>query len=258
MSLEFSINNGVARLTINRPERMNAVDTRTADLMERAWQDIEADSSIRCVVLTGVGDRAFSAGADLKSDGGLTGLEYWAQQNPNGFGGISLRKSLKVPVIARVNGLALGGGMEMVLGCDMVIASAEARFGLTEARVGRVPLDGGMVLLQRLIPEKIAAGLMLTGRFMSSAEAAQYGLVNSVVAAASLDDEVDAWVESVCACAPLSLRAIKDSIRHTAHLSVHDAQGLRAPSLIAALQSEDANEGVAAFREKRSPQWMGR
>ena len=87
MSLDFSIQNGVAKLTINRPERMNAVEAETAEQMERAWQDIEADKSIRCVVLTGAGDRAFSAGADLKSDAGLTGLEYWAQQNPNGFGG---------------------------------------------------------------------------------------------------------------------------------------------------------------------------
>ena len=156
MSVLFDVADHVARVTIDRPDRMNAVDQATEAELERVWSEIEARDDIRCVVLTGAGEKAFSAGADLKSNTGLTGLEYWAQANPNGFGGIALRQSLTVPVIARVNGLALGGGLEMVLGADIVIASETAKFGLPEAKVGRLPLDGGMVALQRLIPRNIA------------------------------------------------------------------------------------------------------
>jgi crotonobetainyl-CoA hydratase len=209
-------------------------------------------------VLTGAGDRAFSAGADLKSDTGKTGLEYWASLNPNGFGGISLRTSLSVPVIARVNGLALGGGMEMVLGADIVIAVDTARFGLPEAKVGRLPLDGGMVALQRLIPRNIASGLMMTGRMLSAADALSYGLANAVVSPGKLDEEVDAWVSDILSCAPLSVAAIKQTIRQTDHLTAQEARLIQTPALIAALVSEDSEEGVMAFREKRVPVWRGK
>jgi crotonobetainyl-CoA hydratase len=258
MSIQFALENGVARVTIDRPERMNAVDAATEAELERIWSKIEADESVRCVVLTGAGERAFCAGADLKSDASKTGLEYWASVNENGFGGISMRQSLNIPVIARVNGLALGGGMEMVLGCDIVVATDDARFGLPEAKVGRLPIDGGMVMLQRLIPEKIATGLMLSGRMMSSADALSYGLANSVVAREDLDGEVDKWVADIVSCAPLSIKAIKQTIRLTAHLTPHEARSLRLPELVRALSSEDSEEGVAAFREKRAPVWRGR
>ncbi len=258
MSVLFEMEDGVARVTVNRPERMNAIDAETETALEKVWTQIEADSTVRCVVLTGSGKKAFCAGADLKSNTGKSGLEYWASLNENGFGGIAMRQSMKVPVIARVNGLALGGGMEMVLGCDIVIASETARFGLPEARVGRLPLDGGMVMLQRLIPEKIALGLMMTGRMMESGQAARYGLVNAVVPEDQLDIEVSRWVSDITACAPLSVKAIKQVVRQTGLLSIHEARSLRLPELVAALESEDAAEGVAAFRQKRPPEWRGR
>jgi len=258
MSVLFQLENGVARITIDRPERMNAIDAETEAALGDIWTGIEADDSIRCVVLTGSGERAFSAGADLKSDNEKTGLEYWASTSENGFGGIATRQSLTIPVIARVNGLALGGGMEMVLGCDIVIATQDARFGMPEAKVGRLPLSGGMIMLQRLIPEKIAAGMMMTGRMMSSQDALSYGLVNAVVPRSDLDAEVDKWVADIISCAPLSLKAIKQSVRQTSHLPLLEAKSLVLPETMAALNSEDANEGVAAFREKRQPDWQGR
>lgn len=258
MSVDYTRQDGIARVTIQRPERMNAVDAATTAELEQIWQAIEADDTIRCVVLTGAGERAFSAGADMKAGGGQSGLDYWANANPAGFGGIALRHSLKVPLIARVNGLALGGGMEMVLGADIVIAADHARFGLTEARVGRLPLDGGMVLLQRLLPRNIAAGMMLTGRMLPAVDMARFGLVNAVVPLAELDAEVDRWIADILACAPLSLRAIKAVIRQTAQLSAHEAYAARLPELMAALGSQDQHEGVAAFNEKRAPQWKGR
>ncbi|NIA72505.1 crotonase [Pelagibius litoralis] len=258
MTVHFHVRSHVARVTIDRPERMNAVDTATHQALEKVWQTIEQEPDIRCVVLTGAGDRAFCAGADLKDDSGQSGLEYWAGSSRNGFGAISLRQSLSVPVIARVNGVALGGGMEMVLGCDIVVASESARFGLPEARVGRVPLDGGMGLLPRLIPRNVAVGMMMTGRLVSASEMAHCGLVNAVVPDAELDAETDRWIADLLASAPLSLRAIKAAVRQTEQMSPGEAQAHKTPDLVAALISSDAEEGVRAFREKRPPNWTGK
>lgn len=258
MNVEFSMSDHVAHVTINRPERMNAVDAATWQELETIWSRIENDPKVRCVVLTGAGDRAFSAGADLKENTAKSGVDYWADALPNGFGGIALRRTLNTPVIARVNGLALGGGMEMVLGCDIVIASENARFGLPEAKVGNLPLAGGMTLLQRIIPRNIAVGLMMTGRMVSAKEMASYGLVNSVVPAEELDDEVDRWIADLSASAPLCLKAIKATVRQTDHLPPEQAQALSTPELMVALNSEDSKEGVRAFREKRAPNWQGK
>ena len=223
MSVLFSITDHVARVTIDRADRMNAVDDATADRLEEIWQSIEADNDVRVVVLTGAGDRAFSAGADMKAGANSkSGLEYWAAARETGFGGLAMRKSLHVPVIGRVNGLAVGGGFEMVLGCDIVIVAEHASFGLPEARVGRMPLDGGMILLPRLIPEKIAMGMMLTGNRISASDALGYGLVNEVVAKEDLDTAVDQWVSKVLKCAPLSLKAIKECVKETSDLSIDE------------------------------------
>jgi len=138
----FEVRDRVARVTLNRPASMNAVDGETEQELQRIWAAIEADRELRVVVLTGAGDRAFCAGSDMKNSDHKTGLEYWAAPRPDGFGGIALRQTLDVPVLARVNGFALGGGFEMVLGCDIVVACDDATFGLPEARVGRLPLDG--------------------------------------------------------------------------------------------------------------------
>jgi crotonobetainyl-CoA hydratase len=259
MPISLSIADHVARVTIDRPEVLNALDQEAEAQMEAIWQQIESDPSVRVVVLTGAGERAFCTGADMRNvDPGQTGLGYWAASRPAGFGGIALRETLDIPVIARVNGHAVGGGFEMVLGCDIVIAAEEASFGLTEPRVGRLPLDGGMVLLQRQIAHRHALGMLLTGRRIKAAEALSFGLINEVASRDTLDDAVDRWVADILACAPLSLRAIKQVMRRTSHLSPQEAQALRLPALVAALGSEDSKEGVRAFREKRKPVWQGR
>ena len=257
-SVVFEVRDHVARVTLDRPAVMNAVDADTEAELDRIWGTIERDRDVRVVVLTGAGERAFCAGADMKSTGGKSGLEYWATPRPGGFGGIALRETLDVPVIARVNGVALGGGFEMVLGCDIVVACEEAAFGLPEARVGRMPLDGGMTLLQRQIAFRPAMGILLTGRRVAAREAAALGIVNEVVPRAELDAAVARWVGDVLACAPLSVRAIKAVARRTAHLSAREAQAQRLPALVEALNSEDSLEGVDAFRQKRAPVWKGR
>lgn len=187
-----------------------------------------------------------------------TGLEYWAARNPDGFGGLSMRETLTVPVIARVNGYALGGGMEMMLGADIVIAVENAVFGLTEPRVGRMPLDGGIAQLVRRVPHTQAMGILLTGRKVGAAEMHRIGLINEVVPAAELDAVVDRWVADVLACAPTSIRAIKHMVATTGHLTARQAQSQRSPELMAALDSEDSREGLLAFQQKRQPQWTGR
>jgi crotonobetainyl-CoA hydratase len=257
MSVRLVIDQHVATVTLTRPEALNAVDLETESELQRIWSELEHNRDVRVVVLTGEGERAFCVGADLKNPS-MTGLEYWAAPRPGGFGGITLRETLNVPVIARVNGYALGGGFEMVLGCDLVVACEEASFGLPEALVGRMPLDGGMTLLQRQIPYRQAMAMLLTGRRVSAREALDMGLVNEVVPRAELDAAVERWVAALLACAPLSLQAIKQVVRRTSTLSSSEAQALRLPALVTALQSEDAHEGVRAFQEKRKPRWSGR
>jgi enoyl-CoA hydratase/carnithine racemase len=258
VTIRFETKDHVARVTIDRPDRLNAIDEAAEQELIRIWEKIERDDQVRCVVLSGTGDRAFSTGADMKSDGGMTGLEYWAAPRPGGFGGIALRDTLDVPVVARVNGHALGGGFEMVLGSDIVVASAKATFGLPEPRVGRLALDGGIALLSRRLPHVQAMGMLLTGRRVSAEEALRLGLVNEVVDPEKLDDAVERWVADILACAPLSIRAIKQMARRGAQLSPQEAQMLRLPALVAALKSEDQDEGVRAFLEKRPPRWTGR
>lgn len=256
MSVDYAIDGRIARIVINRPERLNAVDAACERELNAVWADLEARDDVSCAILTGAGEKAFCAGADMKGVSS-SGLEYWAEPRPNGFGGISFRRTLDIPLIARVNGYALGGGFEMVLGCDIVIAAENASFSLPEGRVGRMPLDGGMVLLQRKIAHNLAMGMMLTGRRVPAAEMAAYGLVNEVCPASELDAVVDRWAGEIVACAPLSLRAIKQTVNRTAHLTPAEAQALKLPAVVRALKSEDGEEGVRAFNEKRAPVWRG-
>lgn len=246
----------VARVTIDRQHVLNAVDDATLARFNEIWDQIEGDPGVRVVVLTGAGERSFCAGADMSVSGmGKNGLEYWAELDPNGFAGLSLRRTLDVPVIARVNGYALGGGMEIVLGCDLVIASETATFGLTEPRVGRLPLDGGIVQLVRRVTHTRAMSVLLTGRRLPASALQEMGVVNEVVPAVDLDSTVQRWVDDVLACAPTSLRAIKQMVNRTEHLGARDARAVQLPALIQALDSGNATEGIRAFQEKRPPLW---
>lgn len=249
-----TVADGVATVTIDRQHVRNAVDEKTHDACVEIWTRIEQDPSVRAVVITGAGDRAFCAGADMSAPG-RSGTDYWLNLDPDGFAGLSLRRTLDVPVIARVNGYALGGGMEIVLGADIVIAASTARFGLTEPRVGRLPLDGGIVSLVRRTSHLDAMSLLLTGRQIEAKEARRMGLVTEVVEPAGLDEAVDRWLADIRACAPSSLRAIKQIVNRTAHLSATEARATALPAVVAALTSRNAEEGVAAFRQKRPPIW---
>jgi enoyl-CoA hydratase/carnithine racemase len=258
MNVSLVVHEHVATVTLARPEVLNAIDLATEAELQRIWSELEGRSDVRVIVLTGAGERAFCVGADMKNAPSTSGLEYWAAPRPGGFGGIALRDTLNIPVIARVNGFALGGGFEMVLGCDIVVACDEASFGLPEPLVGRLPLDGGMTLLQRQIPQRLALGMLLTGQRISAQRALEIGLINDAVPRPELDSCVARWVQQILACAPLSVQAIKAVVRQTAGLTAPQAQALRLPALVAALQSQDSREGVLAFQERRKPVWQGR
>ena len=257
MTVHYEIVEHVAQVTIDRPELLNAVDQATEDEMQRIWREIEGRSDIWRVVLTGAGERCFSSGADVQEAGkiGRSGFEYWSMEREGGVGGIATRLTLNVPVIARVNGGAYGGGFEMVMGADIVVAADHAKFGLTEPRLGFLPLDGGMVMLPRLIPAKHAMGMLMTGRRVTADELAGFGLINEVVPMAELDDAVTRWVDQIKLCSPRSIRAIKQVVRNTSHLAPYVAMGQRLPALMDSLNGPDSDEGSRAFVEKRTPNW---
>ena len=257
MTVHYEIVEHVAQVTIDRPELLNAVDQATEDEMQRIWREIERRSDIWCVVLTGAGERCFSSGADVQEavKSGRSGFDYWSMEREGGFGGIATRLTLNVPVIARVNGGAYGGGFEMVLGAAIVVSADHAKFGLTEPRLGFLPLDGGMVMLPRLIPAKHAMGMLMTGRRVTADELAGFGLINEVVPMAELDDAVTRWVDQIKLCSPRSIRAIKQVVRNTSHLAPYVAMGQRLPALMDSLNGPDSDEGSRAFVEKRTPNW---
>ena len=245
-------------VTINRPDVLNVIDTETATALGEAFTSAAAPG-VRAVILTGAGSRAFCAGADMDA---LARGELLRSTAPGGegwgFAGI-VRHEISVPVIAAVNGLCLGGGMELLLAADLAAAAPHARFGLPEGKIGVYPGGGGAFRLPAQIPPKVAMEVLLTGRMVEAAEAARWGLVNSVA-----DDPLDAALElanRVAACAPLSVAATKRIARgldsslarpaEEMHWQRSDAAGP------AVLSSADCAEGVAAFRARRLPVWSG-
>jgi crotonobetainyl-CoA hydratase/dehydration protein DpgD len=252
----------VARITLNRPHVLNALDLRTHEQLSELWDDFEADPTLRVGVLAGAGGRAFSVGQDLKE----LAVRTAAGEAPSSFGSrgrpgwprLTERFGLSKPLIAKVNGYALGGGFELALACDMIIASDDASFGLPEARLGLIAGAGGVLRLPRQIPARVAVGHLMTGRRMSAARAYELGLVNEVVPAAQLDACVEGWVADVLACAPLSLRAIKEVVAQSAALDLETAFSREYFWERQRRDSEDCREGPRAFLERRAPDWQGR
>jgi enoyl-CoA hydratase/carnithine racemase len=245
-------------VTIRRPEVRNALHLAADRELDRAWRRFEEDESAWVAILTGEGDKAFCAGADLKEARQSSPQLYWMTPHPGGFGGLTQRFSMAKPLIAAVNGAALGGGFELALACDIIVAAEHARFGLPEPRVGFVASDGGIQRLARQVPLKRAMGLLLTGQDISAAEAQAWGLVNEVVPAAELLTAARRWAEAILACAPLAVRATKEATLAGLDLPLPDAMNRRYEYLVRQASSEDAVEGPRAFVEKRPPRWSGR
>ncbi|WP_122982173.1 enoyl-CoA-hydratase DpgD [Actinoplanes teichomyceticus] len=251
----------VARVTLDRPDVLNAMDLRMHEELARIWDDIEADDRIRVVVLTGAGDRAFSVGQDLKERArrdaaGTPGSSFGSRGQP-GWPRLTERFGFSKPVVARVDGYALGGGFELALACDLIIASDRSVFGLPEVRLGLVPGAGGVFRLVRQLPQKTAMGYLLTGRRFDAATALRFGLVNEVVPAQRLDACVDGWVDDLVTSAPLSVRAIKEAALRSVDLPLPDAFTATYRWEQRRRASADAVEGPRAFAERRAPRWSG-
>ena len=243
-------------IAINRPAALNALNPLAHRELSAALDGYAVDSALRVAVITGAGERAFCVGSDLKARAAANADDH----PPTGFGGISHRFDLAKPVIAAVNGLALGGGVEIVAACDLAIAADHAEFGLPEPRVGLAALGGGgLQRLARHLPLKYAMELVLSGRRFGAEEAKRIGMINDVVPRAELKARVRAMAEQIIEGAPLAVEASKQVMLHS--LALPDlATALRAryPAAERMLASEDAREGQRAFVEKRKPCWQGR
>lgn len=247
----------VAYITLNRPHVLNALDTKTHEDLAAIWDDFEADDGIWMGVLTGSG-RAFSVGQDLNelvNDASGGRPSSFGSRGASGYPRLTERFSLSKPLLARLNGYALGGGFELALACDVIVAADTAEFGLPEARLGLIPGAGGVFRLTRQIPMKVAMGCLLSGNRLTAKRAFELGLVNDVVPLADLDNCVERWVKAITSCSPLSTRSIKESASKSAHLSVEDAFGARYVWEERRRNSDHPLEGPRAFLEKRLPRW---
>ena len=242
----------VAVLTINRPEARNAINRATALAIDAALNDAATNDDIWVVVLTGAGDKAFSAGMDLKAF--ATG-EFPITEN--GFGGITQRIFPK-PLIAAVNGSALAGGFEIMISCDMVVAAEHASFGIPEAKRGLIAGGGGLIRLAKRIPLAIAYEMALTGDPVTAERAFSLGLVNQVVPAEQVLDAALALAERIAANAPLAVRTSKSVVRQSLELTEAEAWELNNEQFGMIGRSADAMEGAIAFAEKRAPNWQGK
>jgi E-phenylitaconyl-CoA hydratase len=257
MSIDFEFDRGVAQITINRPERLNALDREHYQALSEAWTRVRDDSEIRVATITGAGDRAFSTGADLKSfipaPGDLS--TFWLTQRDQ-----LLNRGLEVwkPVIAAVNGYCLGGGLTLLLATDLRLAAPEATFGLSEVRRGVLPGNGGSQRILHQLPHAIGMEMLLTGDSIGAATAARFGLINRVVAAEDLLQEADRLARRIAENAPLAVQAAKELAIRSYDMDL--ASGLRAEAAALRLLqfTEDAREGPAAFAEKRSTRFQGR
>ncbi len=253
-SIDSRIDSTTLRVIISRPAARNALDAAAHRELAAIFDDFAQRQDLRVAVISGAGDRAFCAGSDLKARQAAGGDDL----PDSGFAGLVERFDLAKPVIAAVNGDAIGGGLEIVLACDLAIAVRHARFGLPEPRVG-LAATGGLHRLARQLPLKQAMEIALTGRLVNAAEALRLGLINQVVEAGELSSAVDALIDELNRCAPLSLQATKQMILNgLAAGSLKTAFQARYRALDDMLASADAHEGPRAFMEKRKPVWRGR
>lgn len=258
----FEIRDHCAWITLNRPASLNALNPELRWQLSQHLDEVERNDDIWLAVLTGAGDRAFSAGADLKQrarerDAEPEELARWKALQAD-TRHIIERWYFPKPLIAMVNGFALGGGLEVAMACDIIVAAEHAEFGLPEPRRGLIAGSAGVHRLPRQIGIKPALGYMLTGRHMTAARAYELGLVNEVVSAQALPTVVQGYVDDILRCAPLAVRATKEAAMKGLDKSLPDAFYTPYETELVRRKSEDAVEGPKAFSEKRDPVWKAR
>jgi enoyl-CoA hydratase len=254
--IQLTKENGVATITLNRPP-MNPLNRQVFQELAAAADEIEADNAVRAVVITGSGDRAFAAGADISEMVHLTPMEVRAfgQASRTAFTKI---ENLSKPVIAAINGLALGGGTELALACDFRLAADTAKFGQPEINLGIIPGAGGTQRLPRLIGIAKAKELVLLGDIIDAGTAEKLGLVNGVTPAASLMDEAYKLASKLAAKPSVAVKMAKEAMNTGINMDISSALVLEAANFITAIFSEDGKEGLTAFIEKRKPNFTGR
>ncbi|WP_169711762.1 enoyl-CoA hydratase-related protein [Henriciella litoralis] len=251
--ISTEVTDGILTITLNRPNALNSLNAAACFELSDIFDRFDQDDSQRVAIITGAGDKAFCAGHDL--------IEDFDEPMPEtGWAGLSHRSGLNKPLIAAVNGFALGGGWELAMLCDVVVADPRASFGLPEPKVGFAALGGGARLLPHRVPYHIAMGLLLTGRSMPAEDAARLGLVNEVSAPGKVLETARQWADDMLSCAPLALQMSKQLA-----LASADPASLREPLqkmevelTNELIKSKDAWEGMAAFAEKRAPVWTGK
>ncbi len=251
---QVEVRDRILTVTINRPERRNALNRAASFELHEVFNEFEQTPEYRVAIITGAGDRAFCAGADLRSEE-RTAIEDAVPES--GFGGLVARAGRAKPVIAAVNGFALGGGFEIALACDLVVATDDASFGLPEPRVGLVAGSGGIQRILREVGPKRANSIILTGRRVPATEAMELGFVNEVVPRSELLDTARQYANEMLACSPTALRAVKaiaDSFEGDT-VGASMASMWELPEVQAVFTSPDSKEGPRAFAERRPPRW---
>jgi len=249
--------NDVLLATLDRPEVANAFDTRTALGLSELFERFRAEERYRCVVITGAGDKAFCAGADLKERNSFSD-EQWRSQHETFERMFCAVRDCPIPVVAAVNGAAYAGGLELVLHCDFAYASVTAKFALTEVSLGIMPGGGGTQTLPRVVGERRAKELILAARPFSAEEALAWGLVNRLCEPGKVVQEALRVAERVASLAPLAVRQAKHAIRQGLHRDLASAMQLEIEAYNRLVGTEDRREGMRAFNEKRTPKFKGR
>ncbi|BCX80155.1 enoyl-CoA hydratase-related protein [Campylobacter sp. 19-13652] len=249
-----TLKDGILTLKINRPHKRNALNGETSAKMEEILNLAESDTEVRVIIVTGEGEKSFCAGEDLSE---LSESGECQTITAHGFGGLTNRLSTK-PIIAAVNGVAVGGGMEIALACDIVIACEGARFGLPEVKVGLIASTGGLVRMGRELPRKVAMQMCLTGELINAQRAKEIGIINEVVSSESLIPRAVELAGVIAKNAPLSLKFTKQIIHQSGSMSLEDAMRLSDIAYRYIEKTEDGVEGPLAFMQKREPKWKGK
>jgi len=250
--LQTAVQGAIARITLNRPEKLNALDPEMLAALEDAVSQAEQSCEVRAIILEAAGEKAFCVGADILAWTALSPLDMWSQWVRRGHRIFDRLERAKQPVICAIQGFAYGGGLELALACDIRIVTDSARFAMPEVKLGTVPGWGGTDRLTKLVGSARAKQMIFTGEPIAAEVAERWGLANEVVPAASLVDRARALAEKIAGNAPVAVQTAKQLIANSSSATLE--------SLAAAVNafSEDAKEGLAAFREKRPPKFEGR
>lgn len=255
-SVKLTQNGAILEVRLDRP-KVNAIDTLMSKKLAEIFFMFREDPTLRVAIVTGTGEKFFSAGWDLKA-----GEAVDEDHGPGGFAGLTEMFDLTKPVIAAVNGMAVGGGFELALACDLIIAAEHVEFFLPEVNIGIIPDAGGVLRLPKMLPKKIALEMLMTGNRLTAERAYHFGLVNKVVPSSEVMNEARNLAEKIVLAAPLAIGAVKEVLRHTEHLSVEEGdeamKNAPLPIYRSMLRSQDAADGQKYVLKKRTPVWKGK